>query len=108
MAGLLEYLEGFHDRTQPLSSYDKAYAKLADFDDQWAAGGVVGWEDHGLGRGGGGAAEAATIDLQAFESVEELETLGTACFLILTLGWAQLPSISDKCLSTSLTRGPWC
>jgi hypothetical protein len=52
----------------------------SEFQERWQAGGVVGWEDHGEG----GAAQAAAdggeasgaLDLDAFDSAEELEMLG--------------------------------
>ncbi|KAK9838337.1 hypothetical protein WJX81_005551 [Elliptochloris bilobata] len=73
LAGLLEYLESFYQRTQPLSSLSKVYAKLEGFEAEWAAGSVPDWGDRGEGAAGGAA---AVIDLEAFEAVEELETLG--------------------------------
>ena len=52
----------------------------SEFQERWQAGGVAGWED----RGEGGAAQAAAdggeapgaLDLDAFDSAEELEMLG--------------------------------
>lgn len=72
---LLAYLESFHQRTQPLTPLEKLYARLADFDAQWEAGQVPGWESKGSA-----AAQAPTplIDVDAFEGVEELETIGGA------------------------------
>jgi hypothetical protein len=52
----------------------QAYTRLGSFEEDWAAGRVAGWEDRGEGPAGGGA--GAVIDLEAFEAVEELETLG--------------------------------
>ncbi|KAK9906790.1 hypothetical protein WJX75_008099 [Coccomyxa subellipsoidea] len=72
--GLLRYMESFHERTQPLGSLEKVYAKLGDFDALWAAGEVPGWADRGQGTAGEDASSA--IDVAAFASVEELETLG--------------------------------
>ena len=49
----------------------------AEFGEQWAAGGVAGWEDRGAGGAGGGAADApGALDLDAFDSADELEMLG--------------------------------
>ena len=48
-----------------------------EFGSAWEAGGVEGWEDRGAGGGAGGGAEAAgALDLDAFDSAEELEMLG--------------------------------
>ncbi len=80
---MLRYLESFHERTQPLGSLEKVYAKLADFEVLWEAGQVPGWADRGQGTAGEDA--ASVIDVAAFASVEELETLGAApvaCSLI--------------------------
>ena len=52
----------------------QVYAKLESFEEDWAAGRVPGWEDRGEGPAAAGATPA--IDLEAFEAVEELETLG--------------------------------
>lgn len=69
-------MESFHERTQPLGSLEKVYAKLGDIDALWAAGEVPGWADRGQGTAGEDASSA--IDVAAFASVEELETLGAA------------------------------
>ena len=74
LEGLLGYLEGFYERTQPLQILDKAYATLEDFSTQFEEGAVADWEDRGEGQL---ATEAdVQIDLDAFDSVEELLTLG--------------------------------
>ena len=83
---LLAYLEGFYDRTQPLSQLSKVYAKLdlASFRARFDAGEVEGWADCGLSgepataAPGGVAAlpPAAQLDLEAFESPQELEAVG--------------------------------
>ena len=62
----------------------QVYARLASFEEDWAAGRVAGWEDRGEGPGAGGA--GALIDLEAFEAVEELETLGGDAALPLCSG----------------------
>ena len=50
------------------------YAKLGDFEASWEAGQVAGWADRG--QGSSGEDSSAAIDVAAFASVEELETLG--------------------------------
>ena len=52
----------------------QVYAKQESYEEDWAAGRVPGWEDRGEGPAANGA--TAAIDLEAFEAVEELETLG--------------------------------
>ena len=52
----------------------QVYAKLESYEEDWAAGRVPGWEDRVEGPAANGA--TAAIDLEAFEAVEELETLG--------------------------------
>ena len=51
------------------------YARLGDFEAKWAAGQVPGWEH--VGRAAA-ADDASSIDVEAFDTAEELETLG-AC-----------------------------
>lgn len=68
------YLESYYERTQPLSSLEKLYAKLAGFDERFEAGEVPGWADRGEGPSTNES--SAIIDLAAFASVEEVETLG--------------------------------
>lgn len=68
------YLESYYERTQPLSSLEKLYAKLAGFDERFEAGEVPGWADRGEGPLTNES--SAIIDLAAFASVEEVETLG--------------------------------
>lgn len=75
--GLLSYLEQFYERTNPLGSLTKVYGKLeGEFDSAFEEGQVPGWED----RGGGKlpSDQGNGIDLQAFDTVEELESLGPA------------------------------
>ncbi|KAF8066290.1 hypothetical protein HT031_002613 [Scenedesmus sp. PABB004] len=80
LSSLLAYLTSFYERTQPLSQLSRQLDKLRDevaaaFD----AGQLPGWEDKGVG-GPGGDAEAAAAqlssDLESFESVDELESMG--------------------------------
>lgn len=51
----------------------------ADFEAAWQAGSVAGWEDRGNSQGpstSGSMASSSGIDLDAFDSVEELVTIG--------------------------------
>lgn len=77
LRNLLSYLETFYERTNPLGSLTKVYSKLEqDFDNSFEEGQVPGWEDRGAGRLPG--EQESAIDLQAFDTVEELESLGEA------------------------------
>ena len=85
ISDLLGYLESFHQRSQPLAQFERQNKRLEEeFAAQWAAGEVFGWEDKGLGNGvaateGEDAAAAkadGALDLDAFDSIEELELLG--------------------------------
>ena len=58
----------------------QVYAKLESYEEDWAGGRVQGWEDRGEGPAANGA--TAAIDLEAFEAVEELETLGAPMALL--------------------------
>lgn len=70
---LLNYLCSFYERTQPLAQYHKQLKKTEDeFGARWDAGQVAGWEDKGLGP----SSTTPPIDLEDFESVEELESIG--------------------------------
>jgi splicing factor 3A subunit 3 len=76
---LLSYLESFHQRSQPLAQLKRQNKRLEEeFSEQWAAGEVFGWEDKGMGGNNAteDGAEAGALDLNAFDSVEELELLG--------------------------------
>ena len=76
LESLLEYLQDFYVRTQPLQALDKVFKPLDSFDEDFEEGRVGGWEDSGESRL---ASEAeGQIDLDAFDSVEELLTLGVA------------------------------
>lgn len=79
---LFEYLKGFHEKTQPLTHLPKILAQCdAEFEEQWEAGEVEGWEEKGAGVTG---YVDATIDLDAYNSPEEvlqgvdMETIKTA------------------------------
>ena len=75
MQDLLTYLEQFYDRTNPLGSLTKVYGKLGfDFDSAFEEGQVPGWEDRGAGKLPG--QQGSAMDLQAFDTVDELESLG--------------------------------
>lgn len=53
----------------------------AEFGEKWQAGQVAGWEDRGEGGGAGAAAadgSSGALDLDAFDSADELEMLGEA------------------------------
>lgn len=77
MTALLGYLEGFYERTQPLQSLQKLYKELEGFEAEFDGGRVEGWEDRGEGKH---ASESeGQIDLDAFDSTEELLTIGTLC-----------------------------
>ena len=78
LASLLDYLQSFHQRTQPLQSLAKQLARLEEeFDAQWEAGTVPGWSDSEPSATANGAATVAgALDVDAFDIVEELEQLG--------------------------------
>jgi splicing factor 3A subunit 3 len=74
---LRDYLAGFQERTQPLQDTGAQLAKAAEqFEADWASGTVPGWGNRGLG-GPPADAAAGALDPEAFDSVEELEQLGT-------------------------------
>ncbi|BBN09520.1 splicing factor 3A subunit 3 [Marchantia polymorpha subsp. ruderalis] len=74
---LTEYLRSFFQRTQPLQDLDKIFAKVeADFEPSWEAGTVDGWEDKGLGNGQASITQEPTIDIEDYDSIEELMELG--------------------------------
>lgn len=102
LEGLLRYLESFHERTQPLGALEKVYAKLGDFDALWEAGQVPGWADRG--QGSSGEDSSAAIDVAAFASVEELETLGTAAIpFLLPAAWLS-PRVASCWAETSVSK----
>ncbi|KAI3432859.1 hypothetical protein D9Q98_010442 [Chlorella vulgaris] len=77
LTALLAYLESFYERTQPLAQLAKHYEKLEkEFAEQWQAGSVVGWEDRGEGQQADSSAAPGMLDLDAFDSADELENLG--------------------------------
>lgn len=73
---LLDYLVLFYERTQPLAQLRKQLLKLEEeLKVQFEAGEVAGWEDRGMGQGAA-TAEELGVDLDAFDSVEEVEIMG--------------------------------
>lgn len=77
---LLDYLVSFYERTQPLAQLSKQLDKIkAETEEAFQQGQLPGWEDRGIGGPGDEAAEAAkqlSVDLETFDSVGELETMG--------------------------------
>jgi splicing factor 3A subunit 3 len=72
---LLRYLISFHERTQPLKSAVKLMEEVEDdFEKNWEAGELLGWED----RAEGPLPDDTdlVIDVDAFDSPEELLELG--------------------------------
>ncbi|KIY97134.1 Splicing factor 3A subunit 3 [Monoraphidium neglectum] len=73
---LLDYLISFYERTQPLAQLRRQLDKLEEeLRGQFEAGAAPGWEDQG-GAQGGATAEELGVDLEAFDSVEEVEIMG--------------------------------
>jgi hypothetical protein len=91
LESLLGYLDSFYQRTQPLAQADKQFGKLeAELEEKWGLGQVEGWEDRGRGTL---PPSELPIDLDVFESPEELETIGggllpAACCLLPAAGAA--------------------
>ena len=76
LQSLLAYLEGFHERVSPLSNLGATYQRLQqEFEEAWESEQLAGWEDKGMGKANG-EHQAPVVDLMAFDTVEELETLG--------------------------------
>ena len=80
IADLAGYLEFFYQRSQPLAQFEKQQKRLnEEFNAQWEAGEVVGWEDRGAGSNlvnESGEGVDGALDLDAFDSADELEVLG--------------------------------
>lgn len=75
LGDLTAYLESFYQRSQPLAQLDRQRGRAEEeFRAEWDAGEVAGWEDRGAGPAAPGGEGA--LDLDAFDSPEELETLG--------------------------------
>jgi splicing factor 3A subunit 3 len=92
LSALLSYLEGFFDRAHPLERLDRVYAAAgcgdeAAFAERFAAGGVAGWADRGVGPTADDApapaadapaalpAPGSDLDLDAFDSEADLAAL---------------------------------
>ncbi|KAJ7546379.1 hypothetical protein O6H91_08G037900 [Diphasiastrum complanatum] len=77
LANLLEYFVYFFQRTQPLQDVEKIFSKVeGEFEERWNAGTLEGWEDKGTGNDQSSAVEGPLIDLDDYDSVEELSELG--------------------------------
>lgn len=104
---LLTYLEQFYDRTNPLGSLTKVYGKLGfDFDSAFEEGQVPGWEDRGAGKLPG--LQGSAMDLQAFDTVDELESLGQHhhnCMFVHAHIEHLCSTSLRQLISNSLTRG---
>lgn len=75
LTSLLQYLTDFHQRTQPLGNLKRIEEKVAaDFEARFESGSIPGWEDKGEGVAATTAAQQ--LDLEAFDSTEELLALG--------------------------------
>ena len=79
-----------------------------EFSEQWQAGVVAGWEDRGEGEQGDSAASGA-LDLDAFDSADELEMLG-ACPASVSAGagYAKMRNARLCWVSPSLGRPASC
>ncbi|BAT78813.1 hypothetical protein LR48_Vigan04g159600 [Vigna angularis] len=74
MVNLLEYLIYFFQRTEPLQDLDRIFSKVTtEFEENWAAGKVRGWENDNQENG---HVPAETIDLDYYSTVEELIEVG--------------------------------
>lgn len=92
---MLGYLEQFYERTSPLGSLTKVYSKLeGEFDTAFEEGQVPGWEDRGGGKLPGDQGNA--MDLQAFDTVDELESLGKPAAALLGLLGTRVASVDKK------------
>eukprot|EP00243_Klebsormidium_subtile_P004114 TRINITY_DN17896_c0_g1_i1.p2 TRINITY_DN17896_c0_g1~~TRINITY_DN17896_c0_g1_i1.p2 ORF type:complete len:517 (+),score=201.30 TRINITY_DN17896_c0_g1_i1:191-1741(+) len=75
LSSLLAYLRSFYERTEPLKDVTQLLSKVeTEFQNQWAAGSVSGWE--GASEAGPKASENV-LDVEAYDSVEELLEVGT-------------------------------
>lgn len=73
---LREYLTGFLHRTKPLLDVEAQLSKAREtFATDWEAGSAPGWADRGSTQVTAEAA-AGKLDVDAFDTVEELETIG--------------------------------
>ncbi|XP_078429865.1 splicing factor-like protein [Wolffia australiana] len=73
---LLDYLISFFQRTEPLQDPDRIFAKVeTEFEEQWEAGKIIGWENKGVENGHISSGEFI-IDLDYYSTVEELMEIG--------------------------------
>lgn len=95
---LREYLAGFLHRTKPLLDVEAQLSKAREtFAADWEAGSVPGWADRGSTQVTAEAA-AGKLDVDAFDTVEELETIGA--FLLITHAKdypPATPTLSSSC-----------
>ncbi|CAH8384498.1 unnamed protein product [Eruca vesicaria subsp. sativa] len=76
LEALLEYLINFFQRTEPLQDLDKMLSKVeTDFEEQFADGKVVGWENHGQ-ENEPIPSQRSVIDLDYYTTAEELIDVG--------------------------------
>lgn len=76
LENILEYLISFLERTQPLQDLGRIFAKVeTEFEEQWADGKVLGWENKGL-ENGHASSQESVIDLDYYSTVEELMEVG--------------------------------
>ena len=75
LSSLLQYVKDFHQRTQPLGNLKRIEERVtADFEARFESGSIPGWEEKGEGSEATRAAQQ--LDLDAFDSTEELLALG--------------------------------
>ncbi|XP_054798024.1 splicing factor SF3a60 homolog [Prosopis cineraria] len=76
LENLLEYLIYFFQRTEPLQDLDRIFSKVtAEFEENWVANKVPGWENDSQ-ENGHVPAQHTAIDLDYYSTVEELMELG--------------------------------
>jgi len=77
LTAVTAYLLSFFERTQPLQDVDKIFAKVnVEFEEKWQAGTVQGWEDKGVGNGQSTTKGNAVVDVDDYDTIEELMDLG--------------------------------
>ncbi|XP_074570094.1 splicing factor SF3a60 homolog [Curcuma longa] len=73
---VLQYLVSFMERTQPLQDLDRLFEKLeVEFEQQWADGNILGWENKGLDRDPL-PSQSDELDLEYYSTLEELMEVG--------------------------------
>ncbi|XP_042429725.1 splicing factor SF3a60 homolog [Zingiber officinale] len=73
---VLQYLVSFMERTQPLQDLNRLFEKLeVEFEQQWADGKVLGWENKGLDRDPL-PSQSDELDLEYYSTLEELMEVG--------------------------------